>query len=454
MAERLLVPKELNNAIELLVKRDHTIDARPGEETEAKYKQLKSTASNLIALVTPIHNEWLNASVQTHQTSGDVYSVCTPQGATSKCFVGRRNPDGTYTGKLYLTENGQLLRATYGIFTRNGDQADNFIPNGNIWVDFGKLQVVNGVQSSLQTVTNGIHGAEWINISHLTDGCIKYEWMSNEQPNPKLPAFYEYKDTLLNVVTPAAVEGVHRVYSIRKAPEMLIEKYFVDKYNKRVTTMEEILYNVRGQYFHRVNGEGTCVLEPNTRYEGQIQEGFVLTGKGSILHISPRTRIIGNFQNGQLISPGKIISDEWEYEGAIVNEKPHGQGKMTWLSGDWCTGTFVNGLAEGPNNTFYDNCSESTYTGTMKAGLKDGRGRAVFKKGDVYEGEYCHGLSCGQGTYKYANGDVYTGGFDQGVPHGPGTITKGGVTSQIFYTHGREGDCPSPVKRRSCCIHN
>ena len=128
--------------------------------------------------------------------------------------------------------------------------------------------------------------------------------------------------------------------------------------------------------------------------------------------------IIGNFQNGQLISPGKIISDEWEYEGAIVNEKPHGQGKMTWLSGDWCTGTFVNGLAEGPNNTFYDNCSESTYTGTMKAGLKDGRGRAVFKKGDVYEGEYCHGLSCGQGTYKYANGDVYTGGFDQGVAGG------------------------------------
>lgn len=72
---------------------------------------------------------------------------------------------------------------------------------------------------------------------------------------------------------------------------------------------------------------------------------------------------------------------------------------------------------------FYDN--GDYYLGTMRDGMRHGRGRYEWAHGPVYEGEYQRDMPHGQGLYIWPNGDQYSGEFAQGVRHGKGRYTWG-----------------------------
>lgn len=61
---------------------------------------------------------------------------------------------------------------------------------------------------------------------------------------------------------------------------------------------------------------------------------------------------------------------------------------------------------------------QSSYTGSCKKGLADGKGKATGT--DNYEGSFRKGLPDGKGTYSWANGAVYEGTWSKGKREGFG----------------------------------
>ena len=72
---------------------------------------------------------------------------------------------------------------------------------------------------------------------------------------------------------------------------------------------------------------------------------------------------------------------------------------------------------------YYDN--GDSYRGTMRDGMRHGRGRYEWAHGHVYEGGYENDLPHGQGVYTWPSGAQYEGAFEQGARHGQGRFTWG-----------------------------
>ena len=77
------------------------------------------------------------------------------------------------------------------------------------------------------------------------------------------------------------------------------------------------------------------------------------------------------------------------------------------------------------NNYYFGSAS---YSGTLKNGLKHGKGTITWANGDVYEGDWQDGNLHGHGTMKWASGAVYEGDFVNGKITGKGKKT--GTTNQ------------------------
>jgi hypothetical protein len=94
-------------------------------------------------------------------------------------------------------------------------------------------------------------------------------------------------------------------------------------------------------------------------------------------------------QQDQSASKGSFL-DGWHrieypngvYEGYILDNKRHGQGKYTWHGGNWYEGDWANDL-------------------------KHGTGKFYWVSGDTYEGEYFEDHRHGVGIKIYSNGDKY-----------------------------------------------
>ncbi len=77
------------------------------------------------------------------------------------------------------------------------------------------------------------------------------------------------------------------------------------------------------------------------------------------------------------------------YVGQVVNEKFHGNGKLTWADG-------------------------SSYDGQWRNGLFHGAGTYIYSSGDQYTGEFNDGKQHGIGTYTYSDGSNIRGLWQNG----------------------------------------
>ena len=93
--------------------------------------------------------------------------------------------------------------------------------------------------------------------------------------------------------------------------------------------------------------------------------------------------------------------------------QPHGEGTVTWKSGDRYEGAFENGH-------------------------RHGQGVYDYPDGRRYEGAWQEGERAGQGVMTYADGGRYEGGWRKGKQHGAGIVIspEGEITEGVW--GGRE----------------
>jgi hypothetical protein len=81
----------------------------------------------------------------------------------------------------------------------------------------------------------------------------------------------------------------------------------------------------------------------------------------------------------------------------------------------------------------------NSYTGRLKNGLPDGKGKLIYANGISYrEGVFVNGELNGYGKTQYDNGDVYEGEFKNGMKNGKGKLTSEDGT--IFEGYFKDND--------------
>ena len=116
---------------------------------------------------------------------------------------------------------------------------------------------------------------------------------------------------------------------------------------------------------------------------------------------------------------GEIKGNEWVWVGEIANNQPHGEGIVTYHSGNRSIGTANNGLLHGFVRDETQN-GNLLYQGEYKNDKKDGYGIEIV--GDqTYKGYFQDGERHGEGTFD--NGQaIYKGTFNSGELHGQGSM--------------------------------
>ena len=109
------------------------------------------------------------------------------------------------------------------------------------------------------------------------------------------------------------------------------------------------------------------------------------------------------------------------YTGQVKSGVPDGKGKMLFENGDAYEGDIVFGREHGHGVFTWAN--GDAYEGGFANGLPEGTGKLVWADGNVYEGDFADGTRTGKGTLTFANGDVYEGDFTDGVMTGQGKLT-------------------------------
>ena len=92
-----------------------------------------------------------------------------------------------------------------------------------------------------------------------------------------------------------------------------------------------------------------------------------------------------------------------KYIVELSDDVPNGKGKMIWKNGDIYEGEWKNDNKEG-KGIYYKN-DGSKYDGYFKNGLQEGKGIMYYANGDRYEGDWVKGKWEGKGIYYYLNGE-------------------------------------------------
>jgi S1-C subfamily serine protease len=128
-----------------------------------------------------------------------------------------------------------------------------------------------------------------------------------------------------------------------------------------------------------------------------------------------------------------------EYSGYWLNNKPHGQGTLTYANGEKYDGELRDGIPHGQgtytypngrkyigewlNNKAHGQGTEILANGQIKKGIwKDGKFQYESEYVEEYVGEYKNSKRHGQGTLHYEYGGTYVGDFRNGKRHGQGTF--------------------------------
>lgn len=84
--------------------------------------------------------------------------------------------------------------------------------------------------------------------------------------------------------------------------------------------------------------------------------------------------------------------------------------------------------------------SSGQYIGTVKNGMPHGKGKFIWKNGDVYEGDWVNNEITGKGKFTWKNGDVYEGDFINAIRSGNGKLSSGYVPKEkVISIGGSEG---------------
>lgn len=133
----------------------------------------------------------------------------------------------------------------------------------------------------------------------------------------------------------------------------------------------------------------------------------------------------------------KVIQGvNFKYEGHVKDGQKHGQGTLTFKSGDTYIGQWRNDKKHGQGTYIF--AAGDKYDGQWKDNKMDGQGTYFFTSGNKYIGEWRNDKKHGQGTYYYKNGDKWEGTYVNNKKHGYGIYTwAGGQSTKEFWQDGK-----------------
>ena len=132
--------------------------------------------------------------------------------------------------------------------------------------------------------------------------------------------------------------------------------------------------------------------------------------------------IIANGLGGDpLNGKGTIVTSSGvHYTGNFKAGRFDGIGKAVYRDGDEYIGEWLNGLKEGKGK--YSFADGSIYRGHFHKDLIEGKGTMIYDNGEQYKGEWLAGKPNGQGAYIFTDNDRYEGSIKNGILQGLGTM--------------------------------
>ena len=99
-----------------------------------------------------------------------------------------------------------------------------------------------------------------------------------------------------------------------------------------------------------------------------------------------------------------------KYKGDYVKDKAEGNGKYICENGDYYIGQWKNGLRNGKGKEIYK--YGDSYEGDCVNDKWEGNGKYIWKDGHYYEGQWKNDLRHGKAKEYYADGNIkYDGDF-------------------------------------------
>lgn len=115
-----------------------------------------------------------------------------------------------------------------------------------------------------------------------------------------------------------------------------------------------------------------------------------------------------------------VKRDNGTYTGYLKNGVEEGKGKMVWDNGDSYDGDWVYGAMHGYGVYIYSDGGR--YEGNWSESNFNGYGVFYYKNGSKYEGNWSEGETHGYGKMTFDDGGTYEGDFYEGSITGKGTL--------------------------------
>lgn len=191
----------------------------------------------------------------------------------------------------------------------------------------------------------------------------------------------------------------------------------------------------------RRSGDGTFTWPNGDSYVGTWNEDAMLSGTYTFANGST---FVGSFQNNKLSEGTFDLGANAAENGLTTFKATYESGKITGLEYETTDGLKYKGAVDGEANITYEN--GDTYSGTVKAGVRNGNGIYTWKNESgsteaKYDGAWVDGVMQGSGSYYYSSASYpyLTGSFVDGKPDGTAVYYK--EAGNTFDTTWANGKC-------------
>jgi hypothetical protein len=220
-----------------------------------------------------------------------------------------------------------------------------------------------------------------------------------------------------------------------------------EKKNKHeIFTRKPILFSdgtiYHGQWSYagyRYEGFGYLIKQDGSKMEGLWNNGDFIRGRifqtngsyyeGDVVYNEAHgngkfygicgLKYAGEWRNGRKDGTGIIVyNDETEYHGEFHNDTFNGRGKMRWQDGHLYVGNFYNSMLHGDGAMTIP--EGKVYEGTFHYNHIDGNGRLILGEEKCYIGDFKKGKKEGKGTYYFNRSNYYEGHWKGDKAHGHG----------------------------------
>jgi hypothetical protein len=180
----------------------------------------------------------------------------------------------------------------------------------------------------------------------------------------------------------------------------------------------------------------TAKITPFNPDPAQVAHIAPAAGPVHLASRHPAQAIISSPVKKQLIQEEKstiVDPDGAVYQGKLLDNKPHGQGVLTFADGSIYNGEFKHDIREGKGTLTLANGEK--YVGLFHNNLASGQGEYTFPDGRKYTGRFENDQFNGKGTLIFSDGTTYTGNFYNNLPEGSGVLSHPDGRKYIGHFH-------------------